>query len=159
MGKPEFTNITQISANPSKKITIVDAGFSDVIDTLGEKSITIFAPTGYLCSVKNISLKYPQVAGSASGTIEVYVDAAGGQIGGMYGAFSWDKILQYRYCRFETGYTTAFPEDASSQLNVLNNLTFDSTNGLQITFKNLTDVSDAGSAKTVLLWLEEEKIT
>lgn len=161
MGRPEHNKVTQISANPFRRVRKLLLDFTDPIAAGARKQIDLFSPPGYISRVINLSFFYNPVAGATLGTITVSINSYANLVNFvsvMEGTTSFDKTVFYRYCRFDDTVVNQEPTDKTAQILIVDKCRFDDLAPLSFVFMNNTDSPDGGSYKALTLTIEDEKV-
>jgi hypothetical protein len=159
MGRPEFENQTEITAQSSKSIYYLkweDTTTSVLVGFANSQRITIYSPVNTVSRIINADVMWYPIAG-ASGDKTIFIDNQLTETEGM-GVLSLTGAFGAEI-RFDTGTfqntSTSKPLDTNAASQRLTQTTFDDVKGLTFVYFNNTNVASAAK-RTYRLFVERE---
>lgn len=159
MGLKEHTKQIIVQSNPSKQVRMIDSAFLTEIIAGNRVTVDVYSPAGFISHPVMMTFNYPAISTATTGTHLVNVLCANGNIGMLQATFPYNNDVLYNFGGFSGASTAETPTDKALQLKMIDHMYFDEDSSLTFGFSNDSNASDGGSVKSILLWVQEEKIS
>lgn len=167
MGRPQFENITTISATTSKKMAWVEDLDYTPLTSGTYKRVTIFSPPNTISTIKNVFMNFAAIPGQVAGVrtwfMENYILPTVG-IGLFYSEAPGNYTASYQ---FEQG-SFKYSDDTTTGLisspttatvnSTIQNTKFDDLIGITFVFRQTSGVSTGATERRIILFTEQETV-
>ena len=138
-------------------VKFVNADMTGTVNSMLGEGTNIHAPANTIWTILALDLGVNPVAGSASGTHDFNVLSESNSINLLRGSSVYNSSVRYGYGYWESADSAQQPVDEITQRMVMVGLVIDDTDGLRVTYNNLTNANQTAN-RNIRLWVKEEKV-
>lgn len=154
MSRPQFETV--VAQAPRKALAVSSQNKATALASGNSETVYVYAPSGYIATLKNLYLNMPKPTGAASGSHSVYVGYTGGAGDLMYGSSGYATDLSFDYQGWYIADNQKIPSDVNVVAKLLQSITFDSTIGLVFTYSNASNVSQNNTRNYSVSYVKEQ---
>jgi hypothetical protein len=144
----------ELSVQESESVVSIAASQTSTVSSSGSQTTSVTAPTGTIITVLALRCVVQPPSGATSGNHTITVAGPAGNVRYLLAGSSFDTKININDCIIVKANQTAQPSTDSGQVNAITSIRADDTQGVQFTYNNNTDASQAQERDIDIIALE-----